>query len=166
MYWIYRNPQAEYYTQLAVQRAVASLERAMVESSCDGAVTTDYVLIHLPGPEASILPSFRGRFQHEQGVTILSGHFEPARRAQLLFSFWVGAAFGLAALSGALAGPQFVTLFLAVAASATLSLMRATSQAMKRGMAFTGKLIEGAFQPLASPSLVLVASRRQRKPAA
>ena len=124
------------------------------------------MLIDLPGPGASILPSFRGRFEHEQGVTILSGHFEPARRAQLFFSFWVGAAFGLAALSSALAGPRFVALFLAVAAVATLSLMRVTSQAMERGMAFTGKLIESAFQPLASPSVALVASRRPRRPAA
>ena len=166
MYWVYRNPEAEYYTKLSLRRAVASLERAMTEGSCEGAVTPGYVVIHLPGPANSILPTFRGRFDEEQGVTVLSGAFEPARRAQLLFSIWITAALGLSALSDLVAGPGVVALFLSLATLATLSLVRATSRAMERGIAGTGRLIEGAFQPLASPSLVLVASRRTKKPAA
>ena len=166
MYWVYRNPEAEYYTKLSLRRAVASLERAMAESSCDGAVTPDYVVIHLPGPAESILPSFRGRFEQEQGMTVLSGAFEPARRAQLLFSIWIAAALGLSALSGIVAGLRVVAVLLSLSTLATWSLLRATSRAMERGITRTGRLIEDAFQPLASPSLVLVASRRRKKPAA
>ena len=163
MHWLYRNPEAEYYTKLSLRRAVASLERVMAENSCDGAVTPDYVIIHLPGPAQSILPSFRGRLEQEQGVTVLSGAFEPARRAQLLFSIWITAALGLSVGSVVVAGPRVVALLLSLATLATWSLLRATSGAMERGIASTGKLIENAFQPLAAPSLVLVASRRSAR---
>jgi len=126
LHWILRSPEAEYSTRLSTERAIASLEKAMAEGLCRGAVT--------------------------------------ARRAQRIFAFWVGTAFTLTALSSAFAGPRFGALLLAVVTAATWTLLRAASRAMERGIELTGKLIESALQPLASPSVVLLA--RRRKPAA
>ena len=162
---IYRSFEAEYYTLLPIRRAVESLQRAMAEHLCQGIVTERYVLIRPPGSESSMLPSFWGHFEIDEG-TVLTGHFRPARRTQMLFSFWAGAFLGAAALSGTLMQLPVSAGFLAMGALGTYSLERAAARAMQRGMDLTSDLIRTAFYPQVWPSLVPFTQHRPRRPAA